>query len=242
LTAKRYRSAFADKGVSVDSVFGGLAAYTYPQLLAPFKETRDLSLIFFKRAVDLTLELGSTVLGTPVGGMSNNDANNPRRRAELYKLMIDKFLELALYAKERGLTELLVEATPLSTEFPHDPASCVKLMKDFSHAAVPVRLLLDWGHVLYRPLLGDQADMSLWLRECGKYVGSFHLQQTDGLLDRHWDFTKEGLLTAESIEAVLAEAGMKDFIQYLEVVPPFEAPDDEVLAEVKKSLEYLRSV
>lgn len=95
----------------------------------------------------------------------------------------------------------MIEATPLITEFPHSPAASLQLMKDLEGTTdVPVRLLIDWGHALYKPLLRDEADMSLWLKECYPYVDSIHLQQTDGLLDRHWDFTSEGIITLELIK------------------------------------------
>ncbi|MDR1546359.1 MAG: sugar phosphate isomerase/epimerase [Deltaproteobacteria bacterium] len=239
--AARYRQAFERRSLSIDSVFGGLAAYTYPQFLSPFKAVRETALEFFKRAVDLTVALGSKVLGTPLGGLSNADAASRPRRRELYADMLRSVRELAFHANRRGLREILIEATPLLTEYPHNPAASVKLMADLADSAVPVRLLIDWGHALYKPLLGEEADMDLWLEKCRPHVGAIHLQQTDGLLDRHWDFTKAGLLTAASIRAAVEKAGLSEVVQYLEVVPPFEVPDDEVLAGVKKSLDYLRA-
>lgn len=237
--AARYRQAFADKGVSIDAAFGGLASYTYAQFLAPFEEQRAIALSFFKRAIDMTLALGAGVMGTPVGGMSNHDANDPRRREELYGLMVGLVKDLAAYGREKGLREIHIEATPLITEFPHSPAASVKLMRDLADSAIPVKLLIDWGHALYLPLMGKEADMDLWFEKCGPYLGSIHLQQTDGQLDRHWDFTKEGLVSGEMIRRATEKAGLGDIPQYLEVVTAFESPDEEVYAGMKKSMEYL---
>ncbi|MDR1487197.1 MAG: sugar phosphate isomerase/epimerase [Deltaproteobacteria bacterium] len=238
--AKRYKEAFAEKGVSIDSVFGGLASYTYPQFLSPFAEGREAALIFFKRAVDMTLALGSKVMGTPVGGMSNRDANDPVRRSELYAEMLGLLKQLASYGKEKSLEQIHIEATPLVTEFPHSPQASVKLMEDLKDADIEFKLLIDWGHALYKPLLGPEADIDLWFSKCGPYVGSIHLQQTDGLLDRHWDFTVEGILTPKMIKDATEKASLGDVGSYLEVVPAFESPDDEVGERIKKSLDILR--
>lgn len=239
--AGRYKEAFAAEGCSIDAAFGGLASYTYPQLLSPFPEGRATAIEFFKRAIDMSLALGAKVMGTPVGGMSNRDAGDPARRTELYGLMLKAVRELADYGAKKGLSEIHIEATPLDTEFPHSPEASVRLMEDLGGSAIPVRLLIDWGHALYKPLLGPEADIDLWFDKCGPHVGSIHLQQTDGLLDRHWDFTsEEGIIEPSAILAATAKAGLSAVPQYLEVVPAFETPDAEVLDKIKRSLAVLR--
>jgi len=236
---KEYRDAFEAEGLIIDATFGGLAAYSYAQLLAPSETQREISYTFFKRAIDLTVAMGASVMGTPVGGMSYNDAKDEKRRAKLYDIMLDYLRKLAEYGKEKGLKEIHVEATPLITEFPHSPAVAIKMMEDLKETAIPIKLLIDWGHALYKPLLKEEADMQLWLRKCAPYVGSIHLQQTDGILDRHWDFTKEGIVTPELIKKATSEAGLDDIVQYLEVVTSFESSDNDVYEGMKKSMDYL---
>lgn len=240
ILTKEYREAFENEGLIIDATFGGLASYTYSQLLAPTETQREISYIFFKRAIDLTVAMGAGIMGTPVGGMSYNDAKDEKRRAELYEIMLGYLRKLANYGKEKGLKEIHIEATPLITEFPHSPEMSLKMMKDLSDSAIPFKLLIDWGHALYQPLLQEKADMTLWLKECAPYVGSIHLQQTDGLLDRHWDFTKTGIVTPELIKAATSEAGLDHIIQYLEVVTAFEADDDEIYDGMIKSMQYLQ--
>lgn len=237
--ANAYRDAFAAQGIVIDAAFGGLASYSYAQLLSPFQEQREISLAFFKRGIDMTLALGADVMGTPVGGMDYKDARDPVRRAELYRGMLGSLRALAEYGRERGLREIHIEATPLITEFPHSPAVSVQMMKDLEGSAIPIRLLVDWGHALYRPLLGEEADIGLWFRTCGPYIGSIHLQQCDGLLDRHWDFTKGGVVTPERILSATAQAGLSHIPQYLEVVTIFEQDDDEVYRGMKQTMDYL---
>lgn len=236
---KEYREAFEAENLKIDATFGGLAAYTYAQLLAPSETQREIAYTFFKRAIDLTVALGASIMGTPVGGMSYNDAKDEKRRAKLYDIMLVYLRKLADYGKKKGLKEIHIEATPLITEFPHSINVANKMMADLEGTAIPIKLLIDWGHALYKPLLKEEADMGLWLRECAPYVGSIHLQQTDGMLDRHWDFTKEGIVTPELIKKATSEAGLDDIVQYLEVVTIFEASDDEVYEGMKKTMDYL---
>src|SRR5690242_14845573 len=64
---KEYRDAFEAEGLKIESAFGGLASYTYAQLLAPTENQREISYLFFKRAIDLTVAMGAGIMGTPVG-------------------------------------------------------------------------------------------------------------------------------------------------------------------------------
>lgn len=237
--AIRYKEAFAEEGVHIDATFGGLASYSYAHLLAPAKEQREAAFLFFKRAIDLTAVMGAKVMGTPVGGMSYDDARCPAKREERYEEMLGYVRRLAFYGREQGLKEIHIEATPLITEFPHSPEVSVKMMKDLEGTDIPVKLLVDWGHALYEPLLKEEADIELWFGTCAPYIGSIHLQQTDGQWDRHWDFTKEGIVTPELIRRATAGAGLDDVMQYLEVVTIFEDDDDAVYDAIKKTMDYL---
>ncbi len=237
--ARRYRQAFEAQGVRIDAAFGGLASYTYAQFLSPFREQREIALAFFRRAADMTLELGADILGTPAGGMSYTEARDPVRRRERYGEMLELVGRLAQYGGEQGLREIHIEATPLDTEFPHSPEASVQLMKDLQNTAIPVKLLVDWGHALYKPLLKEKADIGLWFQTCGPYIGSIHLQQTDGMLDRHWDFTRDGTVTPAMIREETEKAGLGQVPQYLEVVTAFESPDEEVYKGMKETMDLL---
>lgn len=237
---KAYRDAFEAAGVQIDATFGGLASYSYAHLLAPAREQREAAVVFFKRAIDMTLDMGAKVMGTPVGGMSYDEARNETMRRVRYEEMLDYLRQLADYGKARGLAEIHIEATPLLTEFPHSPAVSAAMMEDLKDAAIPVKLLIDWGHALFKPLLKEEADMDIWFSKCRPYIGSIHLQQTDGQWDRHWDFTKEGIVTPRRIQETVRKAGLDDVMQYLEVVTIFEEDDDVVYENMKKTMDYLR--
>lgn len=155
-------------------------------------------------------------------------------------IMLEYLRKLAEYGKTKGLEEIHIEATPLITEFPHSPEVSVQMMKDLEGTDIPIKLLVDWGHALYKPLLKEEADIELWFKQCAPYIGSIHLQQTDGQWDRHWDFTHEGgIITPELIKKATTEAGLDDITQYLEVVTIFEDDDDAVYEGMKKTMDYL---
>lgn len=237
---RQYKEAFAGEGVEIDATFGGLASYSYAHLLAPAQAQREAALIFFRRAIDLTADMGAAVMGTPAGGMTYDDARDPKRRERLYAGMLESLRSLAEYAQTKGVKEIHIEATPLITEFPHSPDVSVQMMKDLEGTAVPVKLLVDWGHALYKPLLKEEADIELWFNKCAPYIGSIHLQQTDGMWDRHWDFTHEGgIITPELIRRATENAGLEDVPQYLEVVTIFEDDDDNVYEGMKRTMDYL---
>lgn len=238
--ADGFRDAFQRHGLRMVSSFGGVAAYSYGQLLAPSEEQRQVALDFFKRGVDLNVELGASVLGTPLGGMTHRDAVNDSRREEIYKWALDAVGEITSYAHSRGLEKILIEPTPVKTEIPYSPEGTLELMQALDgRTAVPVELLIDWGHALYEPLLHEKADMDGWLSTCGSYVNCFHLQQTDGTLDGHWSFTQAGKLSRVAIDDTLKRHGHHNSVQYLELIYPFEYTDDYVRMDVKKTVDSL---
>lgn len=239
--AAEWGQAFREAGLVLDGTFGGLASYTYPHLLAPREELRQVALDFFKRAIDMTIAMGTDSIGTPLGGMDHADAYDEKRRAEIYKRTLELVRELASYGKKAGLKQILIEPTPLFTEFPGTPDECVQLMEDLGDTDIPVLYLLDWGHALMKPFLNEEADVDIWLSKVKPYIGAFHLQQTDGLLDRHWGFTQEGIIDVVELRGKLAEYGLDHMTQFVEIVYPFEATDEYVLDDMKKTMAYLRS-
>lgn len=238
--AHQFREAFEQNGVSIDNTFGGNAAYAFAHFLAPSKIQRELALEYFERAADLTLHLGSTVMGSPAGALTYKEARASEKREERYQQMLESYRTLAEYGKSAGLTEIQVEATPVYAEIPYSPDMSVRMMEDLKDTAIPVTLLVDWGHALYKPLLKEEADISLWFQKCAPYIGAIHLQQTDGAWDRHWDFThKDGIVTPELILMATKEAGLDDIYQYLEVVTIYEDDDDAVYHRMKETMDYL---
>ena len=237
--AYKFAKVFRDQGLNLLSSFGGLASYTYPQLLSKEKEQRNISKIYFKRAIDLASEMGIDIIGTPLGGIAIEDYDNKNKKYELYNELIENIAELSVYAKMKGLKKILVEPTPLSNEIPNSPDDSLQLMKDFEKiASIPIMLLIDLGHALYKPLLKENADIVKWINICRDYIDSLHIQQTDGVLDRHWGFSQNGIVDQNVFKNINNLLGEK-IIGYLELIFPFEMNREEVMKEVKYSIEYI---
>jgi hypothetical protein len=70
------------------------------------------------------------------------------------------------------------------------------------------------------------------------------LQQSDADGDHHWPFTAErnalGRIDADRVIDALGEGGVTATDLLLEVIPPFEADDSEVLDDLRASVDYWR--
>ena len=241
--ARAYAKAFKNAGVTIESSFGGLASYTYNHLLAPTPELRDLGKQHLQNAIDMTAAMDVPCAGMPFGSFSADDAVNPARREEIYKMALEAYVDLTRHAKKQGLSMLMVEPVPLATEFPSSAMDALRLMKDLDgQTDIPVRLCVDWGHALFKPLFGDKADMDYWMEICGSYIGAFHLQQTDGLYDRHWSFTHEGIITPQLLSDFWDRHELKDQTCFLEIIYAFEETDEFVLSDMKEAMAMFKKV
>ena len=238
--ARRVRDAATAEGLTLHSAFVGLAAYTYNGLLHPDAEGRRAAYGWFERAVDLAAEMGVAAVGGPVGGLSVRQAAQPTLARERYDELVTALGELTAHAKRAGLSELLLEPTPLARETPSTVADAEQLLKDLaSVTALPVRYALDLGHVLYQPLYGAAASLEPWLT-LGSAVALVHLQQTDARSDSHWGFSRPGVVDVAAVAAQLQRARIEVPL-ILEVFYPFEHDDEAVCRDIIASVQHCRA-
>ena len=109
---------------------------------------------------------------------------------------------------------------------------------------MPIRLCLDVGHMCVPGTTGDDRDPYAWLRQLGRAAPVVQLQQSDADGDHHWPFTAErnaaGRIDADRVLDALGEGGVDETALVLEVIPPFEQDDDEVLDDLVASVDYWR--
>jgi D-erythrulose 1-phosphate 3-epimerase len=238
-TADLVRAALARHGLHAEATFTGLAAYSRNLLMHPDPDARRRALAWYFDVVDLTARLGARAAGGHVGAMSVADWSDPRRRARRWSELKRGLAEIAARARAAGLEYLLVENLASPRE-PSTIAGLADLLTDGDDAHVPVRLCLDVGHQCVPGTAGDDRDPYAWLRRFGNRLPEVQLQQTDGLADHHWPFTAErnetGLIEPGRLLDTLADAGAEDVMLMLEVIPPFEADDRQVLAELRSSV------
>lgn len=229
-------------GVTIHSAFIGLAHYTFNQLLHPDPRVRDYAEAWLGRAYRFAADAGILRVGGPLGAVASRlDAVEEDRIGEAdFADLIARMRRLARAAADAGLVELLVEPTPMRREWPWTIAQARRMVDELAGTPVPWRYCVDWGHATFEPLYGRyRATMESWLA-LGPEIGAIHIQQTDGLYDRHWDFTEPGIVEPAAAAGLLARAGLADRPVFLEVFYPFERDDRTVLDAVRRSAAMLK--
>ena len=236
--AGQLRRALIHYGLRADTLFTGLAAYSLPLLMHPDAGRRQAASDWYRAVIDLAAQAGVRGAGGHVGAMSVPDWRDPARRAERWAGLQQALGELAAAARTAGLEYLLVENLASQRE-PSTMDGLASLLTDGDAGRVPVRLCLDVGHQCVPGTAGAERDPYAWLARFGGQLAEVQLQQSDGCGDHHWPFTAErnqgGLIDPGRVLDALAAAGAQDVLLILEVIPPFEQDDDEVLADLRAS-------
>lgn len=239
--ADAVRVACELRGLRIDSVFTGLAAYSANLMLAPEPIARSYGEDYWRNAIGFAATLGAASCGGHVGSLSRPDADDHDRRTLLWAELKERLARLSELARELGLDALLVENMACDRE-PCHMSEIGDLMRagDPGHAAV--RLCLDVGHPCVPGTSGDEADPYAWLTALGRHASVVHLQQSDATADHHWPFTAEynqrGRIDAPRVLEALQSSGTQAATLILEVIPAFEAEDARVLEELKESVSY----
>ena len=241
--AQDVRSACDHHELTIGSTFTGLAAYSSNLLLAPSAPARARALAWFKRAVEFTAALGVGSTGGHIGAYSVTDFRNSVRRSELGLLLDESLAELSRFAREQGLDYLLVENLATARE-PSSMAGIARLLSEGDEGHVPIKLCLDVGHQCVDGASSDERDPYLWLEKMSPVAPVIQLQQSDAEGDHHWPFTERanavGRIDAHRVLDAISRSGATEVSLILEIIPSFEANDDEALADMVASAQYWR--
>jgi sugar phosphate isomerase/epimerase len=242
--AEQTRAALARHGLRASAVFTGLAAYSLNLLAHPDPAYRDAALRWYLSAIDLTAQLGATAVGGHVGTLSVPDSADPARRAQRWADLRQNLADLAAHAHQCGLDHLLVENLVTDRE-PSTMALIEDILTERSVARAPIQLCLDLGHPFVCGGSPADCDPYAWLEHFGPRIAEVQLQQSDGLADHHWPFTPQhnaaGLVDPARVLDTLANAGVTDVLLILEVIPPFEADDRQVIGDLRASVQVWRA-
>lgn len=240
--AAELKAETARHGVTVHSAFIGLAHYTYNQLLHPEPRVRDVAEAWWGRAFRFAAKAGIVRVGGPLGAIAARaDGVEADALPEAdYADLVARLTRIATAAGEAGVETFYVEPTPLRREWPWTVDQAQRLADDLGGADVTVDFCVDWGHAVYAPRYGEAAQMENWLDGLGPHIGALHIQQTDGHLDRHWDFTEHGHVDPAEAARMIRTAGLADRPVFLEAFYPFERDDASVLDAMRRSIAVLR--
>ena len=243
--AESARRRATEAGLEIHSTFSGLAAYSWSQLLHPDAGMRAAALRWYKRAIDFTAALGAKATGGYMGAFSVRDAADHARRGALLVDLGSALADLTLYARGRGLQDLLVENMAAPREWGYTIEQAHALTAMGAPAGAPITLCLDIGHPCALGTGTASDDPLAWLHEHWARTPVLHLQQTDRGSDRHWPFTSShnagGIIRPEPVLDAILQWPAGDVFLFLEVIHPFEAPDELVLSEVRESVAYWRT-
>ena len=239
------KQAGAKYGFEIHNCFIGVAAYTYNYLLHPFKELRDDALDWCDKAALCSTEMGSKGVGGPIAAASMRDYTNPARREFLLDTLVEGMQAFARIAAKRGQSFLIWEPTPVGREMGISIDQVRKLYDRFNRgSAIPIYLQLDVGHWCGFEQKGKDGDLNAWLAELGSLSPIFHLQQMDGVWDRHWSFSKknnlQGVIKMEKVLEALDKVGCKEVYWYPELCFAYELNEEALLQEMDESVEYLK--
>ena len=242
--AGQVRAACAAAGLSLHSTFTGLAAYSENLLLHPDPQRRERALAWYRRAIDFTAAAGGRSAGGHVGAYSVADWRDQGRRDELWRGLIAALDLLAAHAWDAGLTSLMVENLAAARE-PSSMAGIASLLTQGDDRRVPIAVCLDVGHQCVPGSAGDEADPYAWLERFGAQAPVVQLQQSDAVADHHWPFTAQanraGRIEAGRVLSAIEASGAAGTALILEVIHPFEADDDQVIDDLRASVEYWRA-
>ena len=242
--ARAVADACADRGIEMHSTFTGLAAYSSNLLLHPDGAARDWAERWYERAIAFTAAAGGRATGGHVGALTVDDARDPARRDARLRELRERLARLARRARAEGLEALFVENLASARE-PSTMAGVEALLTEGSDEAVPIVLCLDVGHQCVPGTSGDERDPYAWLRTMGARAPVVQLQQSDELGDHHWPFTARtdpsGRIDPGRVLDQLEASGAEAVALVFEIIPPFEQDDDEVLDDLRTSVERWRA-
>ncbi|MDP2872111.1 MAG: TIM barrel protein [Bacillota bacterium] len=247
--AEEIREQAVDHGISIDSTFTGACAYHSNLLSHPDARYRAHALNWYRGVVKLSAAMGAGATGGHMGALSAAEAAAPALRSERLTGLAQAIGILGADAGRRGLKMLLWELMPSACEPPHTPAEASELLARANELSpVPVRLCFDLGHACAPDVLSgsgpDPETVYRWLAELLPVTPMVHLQQTDGLGDRHWpfagDYQRQGIIEPARVREVLSASPLPGVDLVLEILHPPEAGQGQILDDWARSIERWR--
>jgi sugar phosphate isomerase/epimerase len=241
--ANALREACDSAGLTLHSTFTGLAAYSSNLLMHPDSSWRSRALEWYRHIIDFTAAAGAASTGGHVGAYSVVEWRDARRRAERWRELQASLRSLAGDARRAGLESLMVENLAAARE-PSTMDGVRSLLTDGDADHVPIVLCLDVGHQCVPGATGAETDPYVWLAQLGSLAPVIQLQQSDAMADHHWPFTpaanRAGRIDADRVLRAIEDSGATEVALILEIIPPFEADDDQVVDDLRVSAEYWR--
>ena len=236
---KRTTKACNHYGVQITSTSTG--AFTRVNHLAhPDPAVRKHWISWFKRFVDLTVDLGAASMGSHFGIFTHKDNSNPVTRKQRRKENITCWHEIGAYADKKGLNFLSWEPMSIRREQGETLVETKKLHKDVNrNSPIPFKLCLDVDHGDVSSKNPKDTDPYSWLSAFAHCSPQVHIKQSSADKGGHWPFTREynknGRIIPEKVISTLENNGSKGAELILEISfrerEPFDSNVIDVLIE-----------
>lgn len=243
---KRMGAALRRTGVRVTSgmtgPYGRLNHFGHPD-----PDVRRYYVDWFKTLADITGDLGGTAIGTQFAILTFRDYNDPQRREEMIRTVIDCWSEVAEHAKAAGLGYLFWESMSIGREFGEtlDAFRALQARLSASGMAIPMWVMADIDHGDVTSSNPDDYDPYAWARAVPRFSPIIHIKQS--MMDKggHRPFTAEynakGRIQPEPLLAAFRAGGGADNEICLELsFKEREPTDSRVIEQIAESIAFWR--
>jgi D-erythrulose 1-phosphate 3-epimerase len=234
--SKKILAACQRYDVEITSTFTG--GFTRVNHLAhPDPNIRKHWLNWFKRYVDISVDLGARSMGSHFGIFTHRDDKDITARAERRQQNIEAWHEIGAYARQRGLDYLSWEPMSISREQGETIDKAHELQRDVNLGApIDFRICLDVDHGDVSSTNRDDTDPYKWLSEFAQNAPLVHLKQSSANKGGHWPFTSEhnknGRIDPQKVLNTLEASGASKTELLLELSFREREPADSTVVNV----------
>ena len=240
----RFQRALARTGVRVTSTmtgpYGRLNHFGHPDA-----DVRRYYVDWFKIFANISADLGAPSMGTQFAIFTQRDYDDPARRAEMMRIALDCWAQVAGYAKAAGLDYLFWEPMSVGREFGHTIESCKALQAeiDAQGFAVPMKMMVDIDHGDVTSPNPRDYDPFAWAESFPRVSPIIHIKQSSMTKSGHAPFTaannKNGRITPDTLLPAIRRGGGADNEICLELsFREREPSDSSVVAVLRESVDY----
>jgi D-erythrulose 1-phosphate 3-epimerase len=230
--------------VNIRSAFTG--AFTRVNHLAhPDKNIREYWVSWFKRYIDLAIEIGAKSIGSHFGILTEKDDRNPQRRRERVEQNIECWHEIARYAKKKCIEFISWEPMSISREQGHTIYETWELNKKLNeNSPIPFKICLDVDHGDQTSLNLNDSDPYQWLENFADLSPQIHLKQSiNGNSNSNYPFLEKynrvGRINADKVINILLKKNITDVDLILEINFKERNPIDKLVIEhLNESIQY----
>ena len=226
--------------IKVNSLFTG--AFTRLNHLGhPDREHQKYWINWFKRFIDVGIDLGANHLGSHLGILSYHD--NKKRKKLLKSRLIKNWFEVAEYAQKKKIKSLIWEPMSISREFGETLNQCQNIHSLLNKKKYKFNLCLDVGHGDINSKYKSNYDPYKWLDKFAEESPVIHLKQVQKNNFSHLPFTKKnnkkGIIDPKKVLDILKKKNNNDAELSFELSFKERDPiDKDLKKEVIENVKY----